>query len=94
MFNKLKLLWNRKPKPEKVEYEVVKNWQLYIETHRQKQPFIFTNRTFRPLWKVYHWYLVKKTDKYNMEYEDGMTVILRDDIKLIRLDKIEINKIK
>lgn len=92
-------LWNGEPKPEpepepeKNVYEVEEVWQLRIEVQDSKS-FTYTHEDFRPLWRMYHWYLARDSMKYNIEYEKGMRIFLRDDIKTIQLDMVKANKRK
>lgn len=86
-----------KPTPDvtvsKPETEEVWELRIYIEG-MGNQPYTFTNEEIRPLWKIYHWFLVRDSDKYNLEYNDGMVVLLRDNILTMQLKKItQIKKI-
>ena len=94
LISKIIRLWNGEPEPEKNVYEVEEVWQLLIEVHGDSRSFTYTNKDSRPLWRMYHWYLARDSMKYNIEYEKGMRIFLRDDIKTIQLDMVKANKRK
>jgi hypothetical protein len=47
----------------------------------------FTNTEPQYLYKIYMWFLIRQTPKYNIIYNIGQVTILRDQVKRMRFTK-------
>jgi len=70
--------------------------------HKYRLTFIYNNGSSmwyedyeqKYLLHIYYWFLTKKSPKYNIRYNDGMTIIIRSKIRRVEFRKIKINYTK
>ena len=86
--------WGKEPlpEPESKEPKLIDGWQLTI-TENGKVSWTYSTPEMKPLWKIYKWYLTKDSEKYNIEFKDGMRILNRFDVTSMELKKAKINDI-
>ena len=68
----------------------MKGWELSI-TYKDNTHQSFSHPEFRDLWQVYCWFIARKDSPlYDVTYGDGRMVILRDQVKRMKLDNKQI----
>lgn len=67
-----------------IEYE----YKLFIK-YKDSTWSEYRNTSYRQLYKVYWWFLVKDSATYNIRYKNGQRILIRDQITCMRLDKVE-----
>ena len=84
--------WDGKPE-EEPEYVTTYVWQLNIK-RKTASTLYLEGPDIRTLWPIYHWYLVKTSEKYNATWKNGMSVIERDDVQEMTMNKRAVHTAK
>ncbi len=71
----------------KLKPEIEMVWRLRIYEVGHDYPIIYTNVNIQPLWKIYYWFLVKNSERYNIPYTNGSRIVLRSNIVSMSLEK-------
>ena len=76
-------------KEEKPEKPIDNNYYLKITFKRAsgKKDVAFSNPQLKNLSKVYFWFLLRNSEKYNLRYRNGQIIIQRHEISTMELFK-------
>ena len=73
--------------------KTIEGWELKIVTDSGRGLHTYSNPDMKPLWKIYQWYLTRDSEKYNIEYNNGMRILHRHEIVNMELNKKQIKDI-
>ena len=85
--------WKKDVEVDPSKPKMIDGWKLDIYVREGVLGYGYNNPEMKPLWKIYKWYLTKDSEKYNIEFNNGMRVLNRHDVTFMELKKEKIKDI-